>query len=628
MAVFLLWAGAAMGQIGKESENLGRLVESIAQELAQEGAEMGAQQVLEHFENLYVNPLKINRATKEDLEQLGILTDFQIASLLEYLGNSGYIYSSVELQLINGFNEHTVNLLRPFISFETTDYSKKGCNSTLLIKGWWREGEPEYLGPPYYTQLRYKLNCNERFGFGLVLEKDAGEEILGDSKIPFGDFNSFYLFAKDIALGQRLSVVEAVAGDYKVKLGQGLTVWNGFNLSGVSSVQGLLKSGGKITPSTSADENNFFRGGAVRLRGILSDKMELEGSFFLSLKNVDARINGKKYTSLPTDGLHNTESTLQVRKTLGELVMGTNLQLAGAKYRVGVNWVGYGYDKHNGRRVQDYNVYQMYNGMYGDFSVDFSAVFGQKRFFGECGVDYGGNIALLGGGIFRIGEWDAGATVRYYDKGYIAPYANAYSTISSCSNQIGVAMIGQRLYKGGLKISLGGDYSYYPWVRFNIGEPSAAMKLWGKLEYVSDTVDWNVKLYESYATYKSVNKLGVRGGYGRRVSDWLRIKLRGEVVNISFKDLGYAAALDFDLSFAKEILRLQLRGAYFNCKDWSARLYMYEADLPLSYTSRLFYGNGFKWFGLLSAKFSNKISLYIKSDCEPKIKIGLKMRFF
>lgn len=656
--VCVLCAGAASGQSrGELADDRSRqqLLESIVEELASRGDDAAAQELMEYYEVLYENPLRINGVSEESLRRLGILTEFQIASLLEYLSTSGYILSSVELQLVNGFNERVVRLLRPFISFDYKGDADNSCSSTIMAKWWWSEGQQEYVGPPYYVQMRYNLQVGDALKFGVVVEKDAGEEVLGPSKIPFGDFTSLHLAFKDKGLLERvgpvknITLADGVVGDYKIRFGQGLIVWNGFNLSGTSTVQGVYKGGSKILPSTSADENGYFRGAAVRLMGEIGrnsggaggksgdagrksggagGKMGVESTFFISRKNVDAAIDGERYTSLPEDGLHNTDGALERRKTLGELVYGANMQFTGKKCRVGVNWVGYGYDKYNGRRVQDYNRYQMYDGAYGNFSLDFYGVAGRKRFFAEVAADYGGNGAVLAGVVARLGDWDLGGTLRWYSRGYIAPYANAYSTISSCSNQQGGAVVLQRHYQSGYKLSMGGEYAHYPWKRFNVPQASSMAKLWGRMEYLSERISWNLKFYDNYSSYGEVNKMGLKGVYGVELLHWLGVKFRGEYALLSFKESGVATAVDVDIHLLREILRFQMRGVYHNCREWGARLYLYEADLPSSYTSRLLYGEGFKWYAMLSAKIGGKWGIHIKCDYAPKIKIGLKMRFF
>ena len=223
---------------------------------------------------------------------------------------------------------------------------------------------------------------------GFTLEKDAGEPVIGKSSLPYGDFFSFHTSLKEIGLGRGFSIHKVHLGDYTLKMGQGLVAWNGFSLRGETNPYGVFKRGETITPYTSSDENNFLRGGAVTLRKENKKFKRVETTLFYSLKKVDARIKDGVYTSLPKDGLHNTESLAQTRKTLGELVYGGSISFKTKNFNVGANYLGYGYDAHNGRRVAEYNRYQMYNGQYGNFSADAAAIIGKVRCFVEQAMDY------------------------------------------------------------------------------------------------------------------------------------------------------------------------------------------------------------------------------------------------
>ncbi len=110
----MLSAGLLGQQIGTQGEEL---LERVASELVERGVEGEIEGLLEHFENLLEAPLDINRATAEQLEELHLLTDFQIAGLLEYRSTGGDVLSAAELQLVHGFDKSTVDLIRPFVRF-------------------------------------------------------------------------------------------------------------------------------------------------------------------------------------------------------------------------------------------------------------------------------------------------------------------------------------------------------------------------------------------------------------------------------------------------------------------------------------------------------------------------------
>lgn len=639
VAGVLLWGGAAGQEKGEEQ--VYKVLESIAEEYLQSGGEGELEQVTAHFGRLLGRPLEINRAGVRELEELYILTDFQIASIMEYRKQSGDILSATELQLLNGFDKRTVELLTPFIAFGKGNYApesyfagKRGrqreggnANAELIYKGWWKKGEENYLGPDIWQQVKYRYIYGENLQAGFLLEKDAGEKFLTNG-IPLGDFASFHLSVERIRAGRGTEVANAVLGDYTIRLGQGLVMWQGFSFSGNSTVQGVFKRGAKVRPYTSSDENGFLRGAAATIGRNMGNGRELNATVFFSLKKVDARIKEGKFTSLPTDGLHNTESTLATRKTLGEIIYGAGVQYCGEKFRIGANWAGYGYDALNGRRVQEYNKYQIYQGQWGNFSIDAVALIGKVKGFAEVAADYGGSMAFLGGVTARWGKWDIAGTIRSYSRSYIAPYAGAYSTISSCSNQTGVSVVAGRSLPKGVHFLGGFEYTFHPWQRYNIPQASHTAKLWGKLEGAGEPVQWNFKMYGSWASYKQQYKTGIKGVLGITPADWIQMKLRGEFVAMCIKDAGFDIGADAILQGKGGRYKLVLHAAYYNCRKWDCRLYMYEWDLPSSFASTLMYGEGVKFYAMIRGRIGRKTDIYIKADDIPKVKMGLKMRFF
>ena len=622
---------AANGQSGKESMELWleRVADEYALQMEADVGEEALDEIMESLQRLLERPLDINRVTRSQLEQIPLLSDFQIESLLEYRQNSGPILSKTELGLINGFDPQSATLLEPLFYFNPDKFlQKKGSSTTLLLKGWWKPQEKEYVGAPFYSQIKYKSTVNEQYQLGLTLEKDYGEQVSGKGQLPLGDFFSFHAQARDMHLGKNFKISNVVLGDYSIRMGQGLTAWGSSTIFSDVSAQNIRRRGATVTPYTSSDENSFFRGAAATVQHKTGHFSALEGSAFFSLKRVDARRDGIKYTSLPTDGHHNTESLLRTRKTMLELAYGATAAAKWKNGKVGFNWLGYGYNLHNGRKVQEYNRYQMYDGQWGNFSADVSVLVRKVKLFAEAAMDYGGGVALLAGMITRINGWELSILGRNYSKDYIAPYANPYSTISSCSNQQGVAVTFQKNISRGLKLSGGGDYTYYPWVRYNIPAPSAAAKVWGKAECTSEAYVWNIKLYESWSSYGNTHKVGANGSYSLYVAPWLRLRAKGAVVSNGFKTAGAYISADAKMQDCNGRFSAILQGVYYNCRDWENRLYMHEQDLPSTFASRLLYGTGLSWYALLSCKIGKIWSLYLKIDSLMKLKMGLKMRFF
>lgn len=633
------------------------LLEEMMQETLQampdgEGEASGAL-ALEYFQQLLERPLSINRAGRGELERLMFLSGFQIESLLRYREEHGDILSETELSLLNGFNERIASVLACFVVFEEGGAGNRkssgnffrDCYSSLLLKSgrrweWGRNTErEEQVGDPYYMYLRYTGDYLEKIQFGFTLEKDAGEKFLNPQKVPMGDFLSFHAAWKGLRVGGWDTGI--LLGDFSARFGQGLTLWNSFSLGTASGPQGLHKRGAPVLPYTSSDENNFLRGVAVHSRKELKNTgknaiKEIGITALCSYNGVDANVNGGLYTSVVSGGLHTTESALKNRKSMHEWLGGVNVSLLFNRFRCGISWTSYGYDKRNGRRVLPYNKYQMYDGAWGNLSADFYAVSGRFRFFGEVAADYGFNLAVLLGAIFNVGKGEIGLLARSYSRAYIAPHANAYSTGSGCYNQTGavcnlVYPVGRRV-----KLSANLDMTYYPWERWNVPAASAVVKGFVKAEYTGLRWYGYIRFSESFSTDRFYNKAGVRGIWGYKAARDFEIKGRGEFVYAGKQPkagtgdaqgglpdtgvkgwngaCGYAFAADLDYRWKEGRCRLQMRAAYFHAGDWDARIYMYEADLPGSYRSSVLYGTGVKGYLLFRYKVRRNTDLYLKGD--------------
>ena len=575
------------------------------------------------MEFLMDNPLAINAVGKDELEELMLLSDFQLESLLEYREKNGNILSATELSLLPGFNRDIVDELLPFISFEVKDriYGKEGFRNELTIKssvGYVRD--TSLLGSPYSAQLRFRSEYGKHLSGGILLESDAGEYLF-KSGYPFVDFTSCHIALKDYRAVKCL-----VAGDYSVRLAQGLVAWNSFSLSGIQNPASMAKRGVGIAPYTSADEGKFYRGAAVSL-----SFGRLEVSAFGSYKKVDARVKEGKYTSLPEDGLHNTAPALSARKTMGECVAGGNVSYMLSRLKVELSGLCYGYNKRNGLAVSDYNRLRMYDGWWGNFSAGVYGVFRNGQVFGELAVDMGGSTAVLAGSVLRVADrCDIGVLVRRYSKSYIAPYANGYSTTSDVANQNGITLSCKWPATRYLNFTFMADVVHYPWVRYNVDAASSQFKggLSGKctLEKWDLSADFTYR----YATHNTLHRGYLKGEVGYRFSSGFNMKMKGAAV-ACFQGAydctcGWMAAIVAKYCFNRDKSSLQLGLTYYNCSSWDVRLYNYEQDLPYTYNSRLLYGVGGGWYLLLKQKLFRNMELYFKSDAK-KLKFAVKYRF-
>ncbi len=550
--------------------------------------------VVEHLEQLLERPLKINSAGRGEFKEMVLLTDFQIESILDYRQKSGDILSASQLELLHGFDEKTVTMLKPFISFEGSGtvlfnplYDTlsarnifKRCDSQLwtktVMKNLGGNGSEDNIGAPASVLIKYKSVYDNKLQVGLTLENDAGESLFAKGAPPV-DFISFHAAAKNIG---RMNML--VLGDYAVRFGQGLSIWNSFSLQALSTPMAFHKKGSAITPYTSSDESNFCRGAAA--------------SFSFGKLDLNAFFSAN-------------------RETMG----GANISYMFDNLKLGASFVTYGY-----------------NG--GNVAFDFYTIIKGVKLFGEAAIDYGGSTAALLGAVFNVSDkFEAGVMLRSYSKSYIAPHAGAYSTISSVSNQRGLALNGVYSISQKWRAVFNLEGCHYPWKRFNINAGSSMVKGHIAGEYVGNSINVAAKLSDSYTSHNRLNRLTAGVQMAITSKGRFEAKLHAScvsAVNIREQrgrlvyDLGYSKVSDTGVEnnsvFGWQVgtglkyktindrVAAYIGGSIFSTPDWNCRIYIYEPDLPYTFGSRLLYGNGCRLYAMCKAELFKNIWVYLK----------------
>src|SRR5574344_1915791 len=614
-------------------EMIRKIVERVADDV--ESYELSSEQIREQAEYLedYLHmlaerPLNVNVAGYDAFRKIVFLTDFQMESIIKYRTEHGNILSLSELMLLPGFDNETGEFLRYFISFGAMSRNSDSWSNELYMRSdrvlerqkMYRPNSEEefksspnsrYLGSPYHFLIKYSLSHGDKFKGGVLVEKDAGERMT--ASVPF-DFLSGYLTVRNIRIGS--VAAEVIFGDYKIRFGQGLTIWKGFSISGGQVLGGFYKRGAPVIMNSSADEDNFLRGIAVTL-GLNRMEMVLFASYRKrdAAVSVDSVSNQLKYTSLQSDGLHNTVSRYNNRKSMGDFVFGGSLSKRWNRFRGAFNFTAQKFEYQNGRRVREDNKYQIYNGYSCAASLDFAFVAGKNVIFGELAIDVGGSTALLFGVNSRQFEgWETSLLVRRYSKSYIAPNAGACSTLSGCYNQAGISANATRICSSSSKFVFAADYLYYPSPRFNIDSPSHYFKILSSYEFSRERLSFTLRLSDSYRSYNSAISIRFKWSLLCNINSIVAVKIQQDNIYCAKRYGLYLSGYLKSALSPRGAFNLIVSGTYFNCRDWNARLYMYERDLPQSYSSQLLYGEGYKVYILFKARIMRGLDFFLKAE--------------
>ena len=430
-------ASIAKAQIAIDTLNtevLNQLLIEQIERLAEDSDEdIDFEELLEHYIFFSENPININSEDVMQLVELRLLSVFQYEELKRYRRYYGDFLFLEELEMVEGFDEQTLAIIRPVV-YVGKDQSKDkltlnkmarygkhqivGRYEQILEK---QQGyEPyddslllakpnsRYLGSPQKYQFKYTYNYRNRIRAGFVLKKDAGElfftdkvsdtiqALLGKNYRKGFDFFGFHLYAKDLGI-----VKAAVLGDYQLAFGQGLTMWSGLSFGKAGAGSSVMKQGRGIIPKGSASEYSFMRGTAVTLGG-----GPFRGTLFYSNRWIDANVSvfdtidnelAEFVSSLQETGYHRTIGELQDRHAIRQQVIGGHLSYA-------LNHFEVGYTAHHTwlsaplqLSPSHYNQFYFQGQRLTNQGIDFKYVKGKYALFGEVAMSMNFDSTALAG---------------------------------------------------------------------------------------------------------------------------------------------------------------------------------------------------------------------------------------
>ena len=563
-------------------------------ESGEENVEGAMEEMAVHLAHYKRHPLNINSASRKELERSGLLTEFQIESLLKYTARTGAVLSFAELSLLYGFNEDLVKRISPYIILGERKRVSRGFRydfSSDIYVRYTGTLEQQSVTKKQSQQTKVyeeALNSNSTASsFGLSKETYltrmkavygekvevaalwSGSAMLSGSsntaigrKVKTNSFLSGGISVKDIALG-RVTIDRVVVGDFAAKLGQGLAVWNGFTYSGVDENYGFSKRGEAISVYNSSDTAKTLRGGAL---SVSLGKVSYSGGYAVEKK-----------------------------------ILLNRLSYNGSLFKIGLNH----FQKENAPPV---------------LSVDARTGIGVTRLFGEGAWNYTTNAtAFLLGCSTEYGKWSMHLLSLIYSNSFISSMSGAYSSLSHPSNQQGFAAVTAGPLYRKLKLSASFQYMQYPKERYHLNYPSAMYKGYVKLS-IDDagfTAPARNELYFRFytrcnITYKeqaeSVALYSLRVAGKKSLGSHLTMGVRGEWNNYNcYGVMAYLRSL-----FLKSRVAAVAGAVSYDVKKWDGRIYFPESELPMTFSSHLLYGRGLDWFAMVSAKFSRWLSLHFK----------------
>jgi len=598
---------------------------------------------LQQMDQFRKHPINLNTAEADELKELKILTDLQVANFLSYRKLLGKFISIYELQAIPAWDIATIKKLLPFITIKSSQeiveiFGKrlKDGDHTLLLRsslvleksaGYTPKATGNYyLGSPQKLFFRYRYQYKNLLQYGIVGDKDAGENFFkGRQKYGF-DFYSFHLFVRKIGIIQSLAI-----GDFTVNMGQGLVQWQsiafrkGVNIAAVKRQSAILK------PYNSAGEYNFHRGGGITIK-----KGNIEVTAFISRRKISANFNADTlkdegfFSSFLTSGYNRTLNELDDRNNLRQFAFGGNISWNAKQVHIGINSINYSFSKPLQKRPEPYNLYAISGKSWSNFSIDYSYTYRNFHFFVEAAADNNLDKAMVNGLLISVDpKIDLSFVHRSISKKYQSINGNAFTENTFPTNENG-------LYAGIsirpialIRIDAYADVYKFPWLKYLVDAPSA-----GKDFFVEFTYSPN-KQAEVYTRYKneikqinqpenatvtnqliSIPKQSWRTQISYQVNRNLLFRNRIELLwynkQEKNKENGFLGFIDCVYNPALKPYSGSLRLQYFETGGYNSRLYAYENDLLYSYSIPVFFDKGVRYYVNLNYDLNKHISCWLK----------------
>lgn len=600
---------------------------------------------------LFINdPLNINTATKEDLERLQYLNDFQIKSLLDYIEKNGEMLSIYELQLVYGFSSDDIFNILPFItiseaqSYEIFKFKNalKYGNNQIFLRGQkiieeqlgyssttdsalLASPNSRYLGSQYKIYAKYKNNYKNKIYWGITAEKDPGEEFFtGNNKNGF-DYYSAHLQINDIGIIKTITL-----GDYQAKFGQGLVLWSDMGFGKTPYVLNIRKKSQGLRKYASTNENIFLRGAGTT---VLFKSFEV--SLFYSQKNIDANIQYgddndiASISSFQNSGYHSTPSEILNKNAIGEQITGGNISYNNQNFKIGLTGLNYRYDIDLVKTTTPENQYDFQGKQNSNLSIDYQFGFWDFNFFGEEAISESGGMAFLNGMLINLApQISLSAVHRYYEENYQANYGNAFGELSSNSNESGL-YFGLELHPiSHWKISAYFDNYKFPWLKNSADAPSNGYDWFFQTDYSptrSLSMYLRIKNEEKLVNQKSLsgidklvnqNNFKIRFHLSSGITEQLALKTRIETSTFSESNeennYGYMIYQDVFYDLIKVPLSLNMRFAIFETDSYDARIYAYESDILYAFSIPAYYSKGTRMYFNLKYSISEFMDIWLR----------------
>lgn len=578
--------------------------------------------------DLEANPININIATREELEQLPFLTAEEVEDISEYLYLHGPMKSLGELAMIENLDYFKRRLLfyftyagevesRTFPSMKNIlKYGKHDVMGTVKVPFYTRKGDKDgYEGYQYKHSIRYDFSYGDRVRFGVLGAQDAGEPFFAGKNNLGYDFYSFYFVLKKLGKIKTLAL-----GRYRVRFGMGLVINNNFSFGKLSALSSLGRGGSNIRAHSSLSSGNYLQGAATTVNIVKG----LDVSAFVSYRKFDATLNSDDGTiaTILESGYHRTETELDKKNNSSHVLAGGNVDYSASGFHVGLTGVYVSLDKRLKPKTEA--VYRRHYASGKDFyniGIDYGYTGHRISFHGETATGGCNAFATINSLSFSLTDnLDLLALQRFYSFRYYSLFAESFSEGGAVQNESGIYLGANWRPIPNLSVMAYSDFAYFAWPKYQASDSSRSFDNLVQMIYVPGgwtfSARYRYKMRErdnaekSALIFKKEHKGRLSAAYDSGV--WGG-KFQADIAYTDYKKKSFGWMLSQNVSVRMEKLFYAIMSfGYFDTDDYDSRVYAYERGMRYSFYSPAYYGNGVRAALFAVSDFSDKITVTAK----------------
>ena len=587
-------------------------------------------EAFEYLQQLAEQPLDLNRATREDLEQLSFLSEQQVMDIVAYLDRYGPMRSMGELRMIGSLDYQQLALLPYFVfvgeveekphfpSLNTVaKYGKHTLTATGRVPFYERKGDQKgYWGYKYRHSLRYEFTYGDYVRAGLLGAQDAGEPFFANRNAWGYDAYTYYIQVKKLGMIDNL-----VLGKYRLSAGMGLVLNTSFTLGKQFVLQNLGRQTNTLRPHASRSEADYFQGLAATIR--LTRPLTLTA--FVSHRPIDATLNDDgTAATLVTSGYHRTETELAKKNNTHLTAGGCAILWQQMGFRLGANAAFTSLDRSlEPNRQTLYRRYYAHGDHFLNASVNYAYTHYRFSLNGETATNQDGRLATINSLSYQPrSSLGIVALQRFYSYRYTTLYGHAFSDGGHTQNESGIYLGVNWSPLTSLRLMAYADYAYSPWARYQVSQSSSSWDFLTQADWHRG--NWNLqgryrlRLRQKDNETKTAlmpdrtQRLRLSASYASPTAGW-SAKTQADFTHSDYKKTSGGWMLSEHLSYQHQRWQAALMAGYFHTDDYDSRIYVYERQLQHDFSFPMYYGRGIR------------LSLYARADVQKNLRLSCRL---